>query len=141
MTRGRWMSVVVTACLAATVLVLSYAAGKGSSPEVVRAQRFELVDSAGNVRGLLSLGDRACPRLVLFDEEGDARARLMLHLDGTPMLSLYDQKGTGGVALMVEEGGPRGLHLRDKEGILRATVCDEGIELRGRDRSLTWSAP
>ena len=141
MTRAKWVMLIVAMCIAVTVGVLSYAAGRNVAPEVLRAQRFELVDSAGNVRGLLSLGDKACPRLVLFDEQGDARARLMLHLDGTPMLSLYDQNGRGGVALMVGEEGPRELQLRDKEGTLRARMCDEGIELRAKDGSLTWSAP
>jgi hypothetical protein len=135
------MGVVVVLSVATSVGALAYAAGTNAAPEVLRAQRFELVDSAGNVRGLLSLGDQTCPRLVLFDEQGDARARLMLHLDGTPMLSLYDQTGRGGVALAVGEEGPRGLHVRDEEGTVRARMCADEIELRGKDGGVIWSAP
>ncbi len=139
--RAKWVMLAVAICVAVTVGALSYAAGTNAAPDVLRAQRFELVDSAGNVRGLLSLGDQACPRLVLLDEHGDARARLMLHLDGTPILSLHDRAGRGGIALTVGEEGLGGLQVRDDEGTLRARMCDERIELRAKDGSLTWSAP
>jgi hypothetical protein len=141
MTRARWMSVVVAAGLAASVLALSCAAGTGPSPEVLRAQRFELVDSSGDVRGVLSLGDKACPRLALFDENGNARVRLMLCLDGTPVLSLYDESGRGGVALVAGAEGSPGMSLRDEQGTLRASMCAEEVELRGKDGGLIWSAP
>ena len=44
--------------------------GKGKAPEVVRAQRFEVVDA-----------------------EGEGRAALVLLDDGSPVLGLHDEKG------------------------------------------------
>ena len=52
MKRSRWAVVVVAVCLVVTVAAVAYAAGKATAvpvQEVVRARRFEVVDSAGKV--------------------------------------------------------------------------------------------
>ena len=52
--RLKWAIVVVALCVVVTVAAVAYAAGKASDvPEVIRAQRFEVVDAEGRIRALL----------------------------------------------------------------------------------------
>jgi len=88
---------------------------------VVRAQRFELVDAKGKVRIQLGIGgkDGQAPGAGLFDEKGQLRAALAVGADGSPFLSLYDEKGNGRAGLSAVPEGT-GLTLYDEKGKGRA---------------------
>ena len=94
--RPKWAMVTVAVCVVVTVVAVAYAAAKATAdvPEVIRAQRFELVDEEGEVRAVLALvpdlgatlkltgrsGTRAWLsgqyRVHLYDESGNTRAEL-----------------------------------------------------------------
>ena len=59
-------------------------------PEVLQAQRFEVVDAAGVVRAQLSLLEGGRPSLTLMDAAGKPRAWMFLNADGQPRLILTD---------------------------------------------------
>ena len=104
MSNGKWAVAVLAACVVVTVAAVAYAAGKAKAApvaEVVRARRFELVDTAGRVRAALEFdsaywsksndaGNQSeqpqkeqVPRLVLFDERGTKRAELSVDRHGS----------------------------------------------------------
>lgn len=141
--RLQWVMVIVAMCLLVAVAAVAWAAGqaKASAPEVIRAQRFDLVDAEGRVRGRLSIASSSGPALLLYDENGTVRARLRLSLDGSPTLDLYDTDGRGGVSAFPGTDGNPGVCLRDKEGTLRAGLFAEGLELSNEQGQITWSAP
>ena len=147
MTR-RWMIVIVAVCLVVTVAAIAYAAGKTTAPEVIRAQRFELVDAEGRVRiemsiaglsgqapGIRLLDEKGTgraglvlfrdgrPGLALSDEKGAVRAGLGLLRDGRPIMTLSDEKGEARAALSLLSDGSPILWLRDEKGKLRATLA------------------
>ena len=135
MTR-RWMIAVMAVSLVAAVVAIAYAAGKTPAPEVIRAQRFELVDAEGRLRAVLTDAG-----LVLYDEKGKSRATLSLDTDGRPTLSLSDERGKLR-AMLALDGSPT-LMLWDEQGEVRATLslfsggpglslCDE----KGKTRAL-----
>ncbi len=141
MSRHTSTIVVVALCAAATLVAVAYAAGKETAPEVVRAQRFELVDVDGKVRARLTVASTTGPALLLYDQAGGVRARVWLTLDGSPYLNLYDANGRGGVSIFPGTDGNPGVCLRDKEGTLRAGLFAEGLELADEQGQRTWSAP
>lgn len=107
----------VGALLVVTSLALL---GAAASPEaenqVVRANRFELVDSEGRVRGELSLQDGA-PVFSLLDAAG--RDRLSLNHDaGGTALFIRDQEGVIrlGATHFKHGGGGFALHGPDSKG-------------------------
>jgi len=51
-------------------------------PAVVQAQRFELVDTDGTVRGVFGLADSG-PKLALVDPSGQVRVGLDQTVEGT----------------------------------------------------------
>jgi len=60
--------------------------------KVVRAEKFEVVDTKGRVRIVLeTLLDAPCLRL--YDEASKIRAALWVSLGGSPSLWLYDEAG------------------------------------------------
>jgi hypothetical protein len=65
-----------------------------AAAEVVRASRFELVDSDGNVRAALTVDGEGNSGLSLSDEEGNVRASLVLNREGIPRLNLMGKSGT-----------------------------------------------
>lgn len=112
---------------------------------VVRGERFELVDASGNVLavlgpersgspGLTFYGAEGTPSLRLavnpagganifmLDEEERARVNLLVTPEGQPFLHFLDQneRGRAGFGLSVE-GDPK-LYLCDSEGTHRATL-------------------
>jgi HEAT repeat protein len=101
--RARWVIVVVAVCLVVTVAAIAYAAGKTSAPEVIRAQRFELVDDEGRVRAALDVlgGD---PDVALHDREGRSRAVLSM-VGGSPRLRLFHENGEAAIGLSEFRGG------------------------------------
>ena len=143
MSRAKWPMVIAVLCLLVAVAAVAWAAGQAklSAPEVIQAQRFELVDAEGQVRGRLTVASSTGPALLLYDEDGSVRARLWLSLDGSPSLNLYDTDGRGGVSAFPGTDGNPGVCLRDKEGTLRAGLFAEGLELSDEQGQRTWSAP
>ena len=114
MTR-RWMIVVVAVCLMVAVVAIAWAAGKTPAPEVIQAQRFELVDAEGKVWGEMSMGARGrSPGLRLYDEKGEVRAELVL-VKGEPALTFYNEKRKARAELAVVNAKAV-LGLCDEEG-------------------------
>jgi hypothetical protein len=96
MNNSKWAIVIVAVCLVVTVAAVAYAAvqAKKAVPEVVQAQRFELVDAQGRVREEIGMGtDGRAPTLVRRDEKGEMRAMLALGSEGNSALALMDGKG------------------------------------------------
>jgi hypothetical protein len=65
-----------------------------AAAEVVRASRFELVDSEGHVRAALTLDGDGNPGLSFSDAQGNVRASLVLGQEGIPCLNLMGKAGT-----------------------------------------------
>ncbi len=100
--------------------------GKAHVLTSVRAEEFDLVDSAGNTRAMLgTLSGK--PGLVLHDQNGNTRAVLGLDSDGTPELLLIDQNGNTGVALDLFMGPE--LSLSDTNGTERVELSAGILEL------------
>lgn len=112
--RSRFLlwALLVAACLALL--------GTASSPEpvagVVRASRFELVDSDGRARGKLAFRDGA-PVFSLLDESGQDRLTLNHDAGGTALL-IHNASGVVrlGVAHFTHGGGGFALHGPDSKG-------------------------
>ena len=86
---------------------------------IIQAEGFELVDSQGHVRAMLSLIDNE-PRLTLFSENGTLFVSLG-GLNGEPgqALALCDENGMPRIALQVRDSEPE-LILQDENGMIRA---------------------
>ena len=95
MSRGKW-AVVLAVVVVLAAVAAAYAAGQATVPvqEVVRAQRFELVDGTGKVRAMLAVASDGRAGLMLADEKGKARAVLTLDSEGSPNLFLSDKSAT-----------------------------------------------
>ena len=151
--------------LAAVFLFGSVVSGRRSDEDVVRAQRFELVDRRGTVVSVLQIGahgpslamfdgrneapvcsfgqgDRG-PGLFLRDRRGKLRAQLVSDYDG-PYLAMYDSSGTIRLGLAVPGDGPA-LDLYDPMGEARAAIfahtSHSGIVFRDRKGKIVHSAP
>ena len=85
--------------------------------KVLRAERFEVVDSSGKVRAALETLPDGSPGLTLRDKDGQMRAGLLLS-NGSPGLSLWGKDGKGGAMLAVRADGSPELALYDKDGRL-----------------------
>jgi hypothetical protein len=116
-----------------------------SNENIVQAERFELVDSEGNVCAELSVFDSG-PGLVLYDENGTIRAGLTVSDESGPGLSLFDENETFRARLAVSDAFGPGLALYDENEKNRAklAVLDEfgpGLYLYDEDERPVWSAP
>jgi len=121
--RAKWVIVILAVCLVATVAAIAYAAGKTSAPELIRAQKFELVDAEGRVRIEMSMGvNGQAPGIRLLDEKGQRCAALSLLPDGRPGLLFLDEKGRGGAKLSLEADGRPILWLNDEKRKVRAAL-------------------
>jgi hypothetical protein len=104
--RSRWVVLLTGTTAAIAVAAVAYAAGQARdpAPDVVRAQRFELVDSKGRACAILAIasegraGDSG-PGLALYDTKGTQRALLSLGFRGRPSLHLSDESGAKRAAL------------------------------------------
>jgi len=119
--------------------------------KVVQAERFELVDSQGNVRARLGAGADGSPSLHLLDSNGAprislwvrseprmltdegpglelcgenavARARISVRSDGAPAVRLLDEQGIERAVLALKPDGAPSLHLFNKGGQVRAML-------------------
>ncbi len=150
MRRSKLGAVVVVSCLVVTAAAVAYAAGKAKAspvPEVLRAKRFEVVDSRGRVWAVLSAPDETASSisgLVLFGEDGQEHASLgvdppqlalrntnfkgsaglELSPQGVASLVLWSRQDdkTSRVGLGVAPDGAVGLSLSDREGKERAVL-------------------
>jgi len=146
MSRSKWVVIVVAVCVLAAVAAIAYAAGQAKvsaavaiayaagqakvlAPEVIRAQKFELVDAQGTERGALWMGLFGdTPSLWLYDEKGDPHAGLSVHPDGHTSLALHDEKGHLSALLSAVSWGGSHLTLYDKEGQGRAKLGATTLE-------------
>jgi hypothetical protein len=129
--RASW--VVAGICLLVAIAAVAYAAGKTSASEVVRAQKFELVDARGEARASLGV-DSDGPAFELTDDGGRPRARLFVDADGVGLM-LLDEKGAMRAGLGVGPEGPA-LGLLDGKETARASI---GVESDGPAVTL-WDA-
>lgn len=120
--RLKWAIVLVALCVIVTVAAVAYAAGKSTVPEVIRAQRFEVVDGEGAVRGVLQILDGEVA-LSLDDSDGRPRIRLLVDGRGQPQLVLQDAKERmRAVARLYSHGSPE-FALCDAAGRMRTHLA------------------
>jgi hypothetical protein len=115
-----------------------------SNENIVQAERFELVDSEGNVCAELSVFGSG-PGLVLYDKDGAIRAGLTVSDESGPGLSLFDENETFRARLAVSDSGP-GLALYDENEKNRAKLAvldafGPGLYLYDENEDPVWSAP
>ena len=106
--------------------------------EIVRANRFELVDAKGKVRSILAMTPDDEPRLALADRAGKIQAMLSIEpvpgdLDGVPTLRLFDKAGKMRTDIKLNRDGDPLIVLRNKNGghiasLSGVPVADGGTE-------------
>ena len=161
MSKGKW-AIVVAVCVALAAVAMAYVAGQArtTAPEVVRAQRFELVDAQGKTCGGLWIGKDGAPRLALGAEAslcgGKDPSLLLLGKSGSSSLACGQEgkgepslqlMGEGGMA-SVDAGKPCGLTVygKDPTRFLVARIASSGdpelrlMDLRS-DGKVLWQAP
>lgn len=122
----RFLIALAVVCLLVAVGAVGYGAGKASDvPEVVRAQRFELVDAKGEVRSELRLNDFGEGCLLLYDAEG--RPQIVLGFDaGDKYAGLVLSSGNAMQPRLTLGVDPRTsrseVRLSDRSGKLRAAL-------------------
>ncbi len=104
--RLHWATVLAAVCLAVAIGAVAYGAGKASAPEVIRAQRFEVIDGKGVIRAQLGVTELAGGgvTLGLCDETGKARAGLSVSDMGPVNLTLTDKHQAPRISLTVHAG-------------------------------------
>lgn len=160
---------IVLLLVPAVLVMMATACGTGLSEEDVQAQieaalaaarpavqaeRFEVVDSAGEVRALLTTLDDGRPSLTLMDQQGEFRAWLFLNEEGSPrlilvdrpLLVLADQKEDFRSVLRLDADGSPSLAFNDSTGSARAVlelteIGGPEFRIRNGDGQLIWSAP
>jgi hypothetical protein len=122
------------------------AAARTTQTKVVRAEKFELVDSQGRVRAELVVpGGNSGPKFALMDIRGRERALLFLVRDTNGALQFLGKDGNANAELGLDEGGIPALHFhhRTRAGISLALDYDDSPSLlmRGQDGKVLWKAP
>lgn len=89
--------------------------------EMVRAKKFELVDSEGRVRALFEMTQEDEPRVVFADREGKVQAILGVepvprYRDGIPALRLFDRKGKKRLDIDLNIEGDPEISLHNQNG-------------------------
>jgi hypothetical protein len=100
-----------------------------SKKEVVRARRFELVDSNGGLHAVLTLSQYSTPELRMADRDGRVRATLRVRGDNVPVLAMADEAGQERALLFLHGNGSPELCLRDQKETPRiiAVVEPNGV--------------
>jgi hypothetical protein len=104
--------------------------------KTIRAERFEVVDSAGNVRAVLSVGLTPAKLgqlgLELFGQDGKTCRAVLGTKDGSPLLVLCDQNGKTRAGLSVAADGTPRLELLDQNGkvIWSAPRIERGSDVK-----------
>ena len=104
--------VLLAAAMTAVIGRLTTPAGIASRENIVKANKFILVDENGKEHASLAM-DALGPRLRLFDENGKPRTSLAVDVNG-PMLGLFDVNGKNRAGLGVDKDGPM-LGLLDED--------------------------
>jgi len=149
MVKAKWLMVAIVACVALAAVMVGCAARQANPTtlQVVRAQRFELVDAQGRVRIDLGMGvDGSTPCVRLLDGQDQPRIRLSLRPDGGPILGLGDEKGQPRAVLRVTADGSSILGLFDDKGKGGAglAVLSDGrasLGLSDDKGKVIWRAP
>jgi hypothetical protein len=117
MSRERVLLGLAVVCLLVAVGAVGYGAGKASDvPEVIQAQRFEMLDEEGRVRAVVGLGDDDGAGLAVMDEKGHALLALGTKPDGSAGLVVLRETGMPIIAIGVGADRSEGLAVLDKEG-------------------------
>lgn len=121
---ARWAVVLAASALGVVLWTALAPAVTDGGANVVRADRFEVMDGSGQVRGSLGLDDEG-PVLELVDAGGTYRARLETGALG-PELQLQGPEGQLRLGLgdVVQEGA--GLSLYDASDRLRLGLAYSG---------------
>ena len=100
--------------------------GQAAPKNIVKAEKFVLVDKDGKERGVLGMDDNRPynmlrgreigPHLALFDMDGKKRIELALWPEGSPSLFLMDRNGERRASLVVGPDGLSKLILFDEDG-------------------------
>jgi len=128
-----------------------------TTPQTVQANRFEIVDSTGTVRGYLGMIGNSSVALDMLDHDGQTRLRLsLLSLSPPepggaviPGLRLFGQMGADATMVVGPDGTMRiGLTNPGPDGSLRGAVDirieaehPPGIRLFGEQARVLWQAP
>lgn len=136
--RGRLTGARVLPVVLCLLILVSLACGGGEEqlpeatvvPEVLQAQRFELMDAEGKVRMVMSVLEGGRPSLALLDAAGEARAWMFLSTDGhprlvltdTPLLVLADAQDEIRSVLRLEPDGAPVFGLIDESGATRSVI-------------------
>lgn len=116
--RSRVTLVAAVMTMAGMVLL---GAGNDAVQKVVRAEKFELVGSTGDIRARLGVDKKMGTALMLYDQNGNARAVLSA-TDPAAGLVLWDQDGVIRCALNLLEKTGASLTLSDQNGISRTSL-------------------
>ena len=99
---------VATVLTAMNLVLLAFVAGQGleaeaqGTPAVLRAQKIELVDTKGQVRGSLEVAGDGEAVLRLRDSSGAIRAKIGGSTDGSGLI-LYDDSTQPGVQVIARQ--------------------------------------
>ena len=83
----------VGAFLFHTLQVQLFPVAQAGADKVVTAQRFDLVDKSGKLRGQWGFAQEGPPGFWLMDEKGIARVVMGLYPDGSGHMGLQDKQG------------------------------------------------
>ncbi len=141
MTASKWTAV-TAACLAIMAVAVAYAMGSAKEPaaKVMRAERFELVDSAGNVTAILAADPDG---LAICDPKGRTRAIVGMPLGGAPALGLLDSGGAR-ISMDMTSDGDAQLTMFAKSGkaVVHLGVSPDGaprLDLDGTNGRSGWT--
>jgi len=93
---------------------LVFAQSEPQPSKVLQAERFEVVDQAGKIRGALAMAANGALGLTLLDQAGKTRVILGMMSDGTPNLALLDRAGKTRTLLGTMPNGTTVLAFLDK---------------------------
>lgn len=119
--------VVLAAFLGGTVMDLFEASdveAQADIPTIVKANKFQLVDSAGAVRAELGT-DRGATELKLIGADSTTTALLRIEKDGTTSLRMLDSEATDRVVLGSKADGWGGLAFADIKGVQRTAIGND----------------
>lgn len=145
MKRSAGAVVAVATCLLLVVAAFAARRSSASAPNVLRAEKLELMDSGkvaavlqgspdglevrgpdGKLRAIVgSVGDGA-PALGLFDENGQATISLDITSDGQAGIHLASEDGTRSLSLIAPPKGGPGISLKSGENGTYVALDDEG---------------
>lgn len=81
--------------------------------QIIGAEEFRLIDSAGRARAWLALQD-GVPSLEFFDSEYKSRLEMRIQSTGVPYMEMSDASGKPRLILNLDENGPR-LAMQDAQ--------------------------